>query len=156
MWCPSDSMWDRFKIGICTGQFFVLLCSTGMWNTGMLSFDVMWITQVLGHQRSNFNIYVMSCITKKLIRNAFLSVERGIKAFEKSKETKSRFQRKLKIDFERNPIVMVFSLFFFFFWSLNSRWLWLLLVLHCFLEWLYSTLRCKWVWLCKLHIQKIV
>ena len=44
-----------------------------------------------------------------------MSVERGIKAFEKSKETKSRFQRKLKIDFERNPIVMVFSLFFFFF-----------------------------------------
>ena len=115
MWCPSDSMWDRFKIGICTRQFFVLLCSTGMWNTGMLPFDVMWITQVLGHQRSNFNIYVMSCITKKLIRNAFLSVERGIKAFEKSKETKSRFQRKLKIDFERNPILMVFSLFFFFF-----------------------------------------
>ena len=35
---------------------------------------------------------------------------------------------------------------FFFFShvvSLYSCWFWLLLVLHCFFEWLYSTLRCK-------------
>ena len=72
VWRPSDSMWYRFEIEICTGQFFVLLGSSEMWSTGMFSFDVVtWITQVLGHQRSNFNIYGMSYITKKIDQKCF-------------------------------------------------------------------------------------